>query len=123
MPAAVGDGARGEVFDPAVMAELSPALAKVAHEAGERLSGTTRALTGDEETPMRLEPEDIKAVITRLERANGHLAAVIRMLEDGSECEDALTQLAALNRGDQPGAATHWSPRVWSSAWAEGGRG
>ena len=51
VPAAVGDGARGEVFDPAVMAELSPALAKVAHEAGERLSGMMRALTGDEEEP------------------------------------------------------------------------
>lgn len=48
---AVGDGARVEVFDPAVMAELSPALAEVAHEAGERLSGMMRALTGDEEEP------------------------------------------------------------------------
>lgn len=47
---------------------------------------------------MRLEPEDIKAVITRLKRANGHLASVIRMLEEGSECEDALTQLAAVSK-------------------------
>lgn len=47
---------------------------------------------------MRLEPEDIKPIITRLKRANGHLASVIRMLEDGSECEDALTQLAAVNK-------------------------
>ena len=47
---------------------------------------------------MRLEPDEIKAVITRLKRANGHLASVIRMLEDGSECEDALTQLAAVTK-------------------------
>ncbi|HJQ06664.1 MAG TPA: metal-sensitive transcriptional regulator [Nocardioides sp.] len=47
---------------------------------------------------MRLEPEDIKPIITRLKRANGHLASVIRMLEEGSECEDALTQLAAVNK-------------------------
>lgn len=47
---------------------------------------------------MRLEPDDTKAIITRLKRANGHLASVIRMLEDGSECEDALTQLAAVNK-------------------------
>jgi len=47
---------------------------------------------------MQLDPDEIKAVITRLKRANGHLAAVIRMLEDGSECEDALTQLAAVNK-------------------------
>lgn len=47
---------------------------------------------------MQLEPEDIKAIITRLKRANGHLASVIRMLEEGAECEDALMQLAAVNK-------------------------
>lgn len=47
---------------------------------------------------MHLEPDDVKAVTTRLKRAHGHLAAVIRMLEDGAECEDALTQLAAVNK-------------------------
>lgn len=47
---------------------------------------------------MKLEPEEIKAVVTRLKRANGHLASVIRMLEEGAECEDALTQLAAVNK-------------------------
>lgn len=47
---------------------------------------------------MQLEPEEVKAVVTRLKRAHGHLASVIRMLEEGSECEDALTQLAAVNK-------------------------
>lgn len=47
---------------------------------------------------MRLEPEEIKAIITRLKRANGHLASVVRMLEDGAECEDALMQLAAVSK-------------------------
>ncbi|MFJ9314370.1 metal-sensitive transcriptional regulator [Pimelobacter simplex] len=47
---------------------------------------------------MKLEPDEIKAIITRLKRANGHLASVIRMLEDGAECEDALMQLAAVNK-------------------------
>ena len=47
---------------------------------------------------MRLEPDEIKAIATRLKRANGHLASVIRMLEEGTECEDALTQLAAVNK-------------------------
>lgn len=47
---------------------------------------------------MRLEPDEIKSVITRLKRANGHLSSVITMLEEGSECEDALLQLAAVNR-------------------------
>jgi len=47
---------------------------------------------------MQLEPDEIKAIVTRLKRANGHLASVIRMLEGGSECEDALMQLAAVNK-------------------------
>lgn len=47
---------------------------------------------------MQLEPDEVSAVITRLKRANGHLASVIRMLEDGAECEAALTQLAAVNK-------------------------
>ncbi|NNG41332.1 metal-sensitive transcriptional regulator [Flexivirga sp. ID2601S] len=47
---------------------------------------------------MQLEPDEITAIITRLKRANGHLASVIRMLQDGAECEDALTQLAAVNK-------------------------
>ncbi|RYE78991.1 MAG: transcriptional regulator [Myxococcales bacterium] len=47
---------------------------------------------------MQLEPEDLKAIITRLKRAHGHLASVIRMLEEGAECEDALLQLAAVNK-------------------------
>lgn len=47
---------------------------------------------------MKLEPEETKAIITRLKRANGHLASVIRMLEEGAECEDALMQLAAVNK-------------------------
>lgn len=47
---------------------------------------------------MYLEPDEMKAVITRMKRAHGHLASVIRMLEEGSQCEDVLTQLAAVNK-------------------------
>lgn len=47
---------------------------------------------------MQLDPSEAKPVITRMKRAHGHLATVIRMLEEGAECEDALTQLAAVNK-------------------------
>ena len=47
---------------------------------------------------MYLQPDDVTAITLRLKRAHGHLASVIRMLEDGAECEDALTQLAAVNK-------------------------
>ncbi len=47
---------------------------------------------------MDLEPTEIKAIITRMKRAHGHLASVIRMLEEGSDCESVLTQLAAVDK-------------------------
>lgn len=47
---------------------------------------------------MQLQPEDVRSVIVRMKRAHGHLASVIRMLEDGTDCESALTQLAAVNK-------------------------
>jgi DNA-binding FrmR family transcriptional regulator len=47
---------------------------------------------------MDLEPTEITAIIARMKRANGHLASVIRMMEEGSDCESVLTQLAAVNK-------------------------
>ena len=47
---------------------------------------------------MVLQPDEMKAVILRMKRAHGHLASVIKMLEEGSECEAVLTQLAAVNK-------------------------
>ena len=47
---------------------------------------------------MDLDPHDVRAIITRMKRAHGHLASVIRMLEEGSDCEAVLTQLAAVNK-------------------------
>lgn len=47
---------------------------------------------------MDLEPTEMKAIITRMKRAHGHLGSVIRMLEEGSDCEAVLTQLAAVNK-------------------------
>lgn len=47
---------------------------------------------------MDLEPTEVKAIVTRMKRANGHLASVIRMMEEGASCEEVLTQLAAVNK-------------------------
>ncbi|TDW69309.1 metal-sensitive transcriptional regulator [Kribbella pratensis] len=47
---------------------------------------------------MDLEPTEIKPIVTRMKRAHGHLGSVIRMMEDGADCEAVLTQLAAVNK-------------------------
>ncbi|HEY3530660.1 MAG TPA: metal-sensitive transcriptional regulator [Nocardioides sp.] len=45
---------------------------------------------------MQLEAQDMHSVINRAKRAHGHLGKVIRMMEEGAECEDVLTQLSAV---------------------------
>ncbi len=47
---------------------------------------------------MHLEAEDMKPAIIRLKRAQGQLNAVIRMLEEGSDCREVLTQLSAASK-------------------------
>jgi DNA-binding FrmR family transcriptional regulator len=42
--------------------------------------------------------ESIDAVLNRLRRAQGQLAGVIAMIEQGRECKDVVTQLAAVSR-------------------------
>jgi DNA-binding FrmR family transcriptional regulator len=40
----------------------------------------------------------ISAVLNRLRRAQGQLAGVISMIEQGRDCKDVVTQLAAVSR-------------------------
>lgn len=47
---------------------------------------------------MKLEHDEVKGAIARLKRANGQLQAVIRMLEEGEDCERIVTQLAAASK-------------------------
>ena len=56
---------------------------------------------------VQLENTDVVGdVIKRLRRAEGQLAGVIRMLEAGRDCEDVVTQLAAVSRAlDKAGFA------------------
>ncbi|KUI30604.1 hypothetical protein AU196_13885 [Mycobacterium sp. IS-1742] len=42
--------------------------------------------------------EAIDAVLNRLRRAQGQLGGVISMIEQGRECKDVVTQLAAVSR-------------------------
>ncbi|MFB8119426.1 metal-sensitive transcriptional regulator [Streptomyces sp. NPDC055962] len=41
---------------------------------------------------------ELKSVLNRLRRAQGQIAGVIRMIEEGRDCEDVVTQLAAASR-------------------------
>ena len=47
---------------------------------------------------MQLDINELTPVINRLKRAQGQLAAVVRMLEEGRECADVVTQLSAVSK-------------------------
>ena len=47
---------------------------------------------------MQLDPETTRTAVTRLRRAEGQIGGVIRMLEEGRDCKDVVTQLAAVSR-------------------------
>lgn len=42
--------------------------------------------------------ESMNAVLSRLRRAQGQLGGVIAMIEQGRDCKDVVTQLAAVSR-------------------------
>ncbi|GAA3509524.1 metal-sensitive transcriptional regulator [Georgenia daeguensis] len=55
---------------------------------------------------MELDPTDMGKVINRLKRAQGQLAGVLRMLEEGKDCADVVTQLSAVSKAlDRAGFA------------------
>src|SRR5512143_3680485 len=52
--------------------------------------GKGHMMVGDEDS--------VAAVLNRLRRAQGQLAGVIAMIEQGRDCKDVVTQLAAVSR-------------------------
>jgi DNA-binding FrmR family transcriptional regulator len=55
---------------------------------------------------VQLAPENLGAVINRLRRAQGQIGGILKMIEDGRDCQDVVTQLAAVSRAlDRAGFA------------------
>lgn len=55
---------------------------------------------------MELDPAEMTKVGNRLKRAQGQLTAVIRMIDEGADCEDVVVQLSAVSRAlDRAGFA------------------
>ena len=47
---------------------------------------------------MEIDSEALASVIRRLRRAQGQIGGVIKMIEEGRDCADVVTQLAAASR-------------------------
>jgi DNA-binding FrmR family transcriptional regulator len=47
---------------------------------------------------MQVQATELTDVVARLRRVEGQIAGIVRMIEDGRECKDVVTQLAAASR-------------------------
>ena len=47
---------------------------------------------------MEIDSETMASVIRRLQRAQGQIGGVIKMIQEGRDCADVVTQLAAASR-------------------------
>jgi DNA-binding FrmR family transcriptional regulator len=55
---------------------------------------------------MELDPAGMTPVINRIKRAQGQLAGVLRLIEEGRDCKEVVTQLAAVSKAlDRAGFA------------------
>lgn len=44
---------------------------------------------------MRIEPEELKSARTRLMKVQGQIGGIVKMLDEGRDCTELLTQLSA----------------------------
>ena len=47
---------------------------------------------------MQMDAEELSGVVKRLRRAEGQIGGVIRMIEQGRDCTEIVTQLAAVSK-------------------------
>jgi DNA-binding FrmR family transcriptional regulator len=63
-------------------------------------------MTTSASRPLEIEDDVREQVVRRLRRAAGQISGVIRMLEEGRDCRDVVTQLAAVSKAvDRAGLA------------------
>jgi DNA-binding FrmR family transcriptional regulator len=55
---------------------------------------------------VQLARQDMEQVVKRLRRAQGQLGGILRMIEESRDCEEIITQVAAVSRAlDRAGVA------------------
>jgi DNA-binding FrmR family transcriptional regulator len=49
-------------------------------------------------TEVHLTPTDFEPVVNRLKRAKGQIEGILRMIEEGRDCSEVVTQIAAVSK-------------------------
>jgi DNA-binding FrmR family transcriptional regulator len=64
------------------------------------------SFTAERGAAMQLDPDAMVPVLKRLKRAQGQIGGIIRMIEEGRDCTEVVTQLAAVSKAlDRAGFA------------------
>lgn len=86
--------------------------AMAAEPVSDALVDTTTGILEEDAKPsrgdslMELDPDQMQSVVKRLNRAQGQIGGIVRMIEDGRDCKDIVTQLAAVSKAlDRAGFA------------------
>lgn len=55
---------------------------------------------------MQLDRDEMDLVVKRLKRAQGQIGGILRMIDEGRDCKDVITQVAAVSKAlDRAGFA------------------
>jgi len=86
---------------------MSPKRSATQHATAEQVTQPQPLITSvAHKEPVSISSGDLTSILNRLRRAEGQLAAVIRMLEQGRDCREVVPQLAAVSKAlDKAGFA------------------
>lgn len=63
-------------------------------------------MTGNSPTHILQDEETVIAIMARIKRAQGQLGGIVRMLEEGRNCEEIVTQMSAVSKAVNTAAFT-----------------
>jgi len=63
-------------------------------------------MTSKKVTHILIDEDQLDAIAKRVKRAHGQLGAVVRMLEEGRNCEEIVTQMSAVSKAVNTAAFT-----------------
>jgi DNA-binding FrmR family transcriptional regulator len=68
------------------------------HETSIEASTSAPVPAVGQEASLHFDPAELDSVMKRLKRAQGQIGGIIKMIEDGRDCTEIVTQMAAVSK-------------------------
>ncbi len=68
------------------------------HETSIEVSTSSPVPAVAQEAALHFDPAELDSVMKRLKRAQGQIGGIIKMIEDGRDCTEIVTQMAAVSK-------------------------